>query len=995
VAVNPATNKIYVANQYSGNVTVIDGATSTTSTVSVGSNPVSVAVNTVTNKIYVANNGGNVTLIDGATNSTTTLAAGMGPSSVAVNPITNKIYVANNTSNNVTVIDGATNTSVNVATGAKPMSVAVNQTTNKIYVTNLSSANVTVIDGATNTTSTVGAGSSPMALAVNPVTNRIYVANNVSGNVTAIAEQQVQAIPLTVTVNPLLGNMTPSSTPSFTFSASSTFSPIPTIPDGVYYQVDTWQGAWTAATGSNPSFAGAVGPLQPGFHILYFYVGDGQEATSTQASGQVISSIQAYGFLSGAGPSLPSPTVTFTGAPASAAYQSTFSVSATTNASTTASITAAGACSLAGTLVTMTGGTGTCSLSASWAADTTYAAATASQSTAAVKIAPTVTFTGAPVSAGLNAMFTVASTTNASTTASITAAGACSISGNTVTITSGTGTCSLTANWAADNNYSAATASQSTAANTLPPPTVTFTGAPASATYKSTFSVSATTNASTTASISAAGACSIAGNLVSMTSGTGTCSLTANWAADSTYASATASQSTAASKIAPTVTFTGAPASAPYKSTFGVATTTNATTAASITSSGACTFAGNTVSMSSGTGTCALTANWAADNNYTSATVGQSTAAVKIAPTVTFTGAPASAPVNTTFRVATTTNASTSASITPAGVCTILGNTVTMTSGTGTCTLSASWASDSNYTTATASQNTTATNASAAVRLQVASTNLVYPNTTSASVCVTPAGSVTPTGSVTILDGPTPLTTQPLQGNGCANWNISPALNAGMHSLTAFYPGDGSNPSGTSGIVSVTVSPTPTYLSAGCSSNSFSYGANYRCTVSIGSSIGSGTGVITYIFDNGTPVVIPVNGGIAQVSLATPHAGSHALVIGYAAQGNFGASTVTENLNISRAQTKIQITPSNYYPATGSQFTLSVSLTGSSAPPPSSGVVTFLDNGVVLGTGNVNVQGQTSLTIGSIPAGSHAYTAQFGGLPDYATASAISYVTAR
>ena len=53
------------------------------------------AVNPVTNKIYVANDGSsNVTVIDGATNSTTTVAAG-NPYAVAVNPVTNKIYVAN------------------------------------------------------------------------------------------------------------------------------------------------------------------------------------------------------------------------------------------------------------------------------------------------------------------------------------------------------------------------------------------------------------------------------------------------------------------------------------------------------------------------------------------------------------------------------------------------------------------------------------------------------------------------------------------------------------------------------------------------------------------------------------------------------------------------------------------------------------------------------------------------------------------------------------
>ena len=85
------------------------------------------------------------------------------------------------------------------------------------------------------------------------------------------------------------------------------------------------------------------------------------------------------------------PTVSFTGAPATAAFGSTFSVVATTNAPTTAVITASGACSIAGSLVTMTSGTGSCSLSAAWAATASFLAATASQSTTASKISPTTT----------------------------------------------------------------------------------------------------------------------------------------------------------------------------------------------------------------------------------------------------------------------------------------------------------------------------------------------------------------------------------------------------------------------------------------------------------------------------------------------------------------------------------------------------------------------------------------------------------------------------
>lgn len=76
------------------------------------------------------------------------------------------------------------------------------------------------------------------------------------------------------------------------------------------------------------------------------------------------------------------PTVSFTGAPASAALGTKFSVSATTNATAIASITAAGACSIAANNVTMISNMGTCQLNAAWATDTNYLAASATQVTA-------------------------------------------------------------------------------------------------------------------------------------------------------------------------------------------------------------------------------------------------------------------------------------------------------------------------------------------------------------------------------------------------------------------------------------------------------------------------------------------------------------------------------------------------------------------------------------------------------------------------------------
>src|SRR5204863_2676323 len=149
----------------------------------------------------------------------------------------------------------------------------------------------------------------------------------------------------------------------------------------------------------------------------------------------------------------------------------------------------------------------------------------------------------------------------------------------------------------------------------------------------------------------------------------GSCTATVTWAADDNYTGATRTQTTTAQKIAPTVTFTGAPASAAYLGSFTVASTTNSSATPLYTSAGVCSNLTTVYTMTSGTGSCTATVTWAADDNYTGATRTQTTTAQKIAPTVTFTGAPANAAYQSTFTVAITTNSSASPVYTSAGVC--------------------------------------------------------------------------------------------------------------------------------------------------------------------------------------------------------------------------------------------------------------------------------------------------------------------------------------
>ena len=193
VAVNPATNKIYVVNRQ-GSVTIIDGATNTPETERIGGTPVAIAVNPVTNKAYVAGSEGTVTIISEGQSITRTIRVDLNPQAIVVNPLTNKIYVAAanggifsefSPNGNVSVIDGTDdrlepNT---IPAGKNPFAIAFNPVTNRIYVangSNGSNATVDVINGSTDLPvvgSPIRLGNSPSALAVNPVTNKIYVTN--------------------------------------------------------------------------------------------------------------------------------------------------------------------------------------------------------------------------------------------------------------------------------------------------------------------------------------------------------------------------------------------------------------------------------------------------------------------------------------------------------------------------------------------------------------------------------------------------------------------------------------------------------------------------------------------------------------------------------------------------------------------------------------------------------------------------------------------------
>jgi YVTN family beta-propeller protein len=190
-AVNPQTNRIYVANSGNDSVSVLDGASNTlVSTVPVGRLPCAAGVNPMTNRVYISSvNSNDVSVIDGVTNAVmATVPVGRGPCAVVVNPPNNRIFVGNYSDNSISVVDGNTNAVVaTISLHSLPAGLGINAVTGRLYAANGFQNSISVIDASTNTgLAKVPVGSVPDAIGVNEATNRIYVGNFFGRSVTVI-----------------------------------------------------------------------------------------------------------------------------------------------------------------------------------------------------------------------------------------------------------------------------------------------------------------------------------------------------------------------------------------------------------------------------------------------------------------------------------------------------------------------------------------------------------------------------------------------------------------------------------------------------------------------------------------------------------------------------------------------------------------------------------------------------------------------------------------
>jgi YVTN family beta-propeller protein len=189
IAVNPATDRIYVVDQVSA-LHVIDGSTNTVVDNVAISSPKYVSVNPSTNIVYVLGYSGSawtVYVVDGATDSVTAtipLTGIYAPNWIDANPNGNQVYAAATTRYNgggtLFVIDGSTNAITHTLTFGNPIwYVSHNPNSEEVYATENTA--IDIIDGSTDTVTGIISGPSGDSLysaRINPSTGKIYAADD-------------------------------------------------------------------------------------------------------------------------------------------------------------------------------------------------------------------------------------------------------------------------------------------------------------------------------------------------------------------------------------------------------------------------------------------------------------------------------------------------------------------------------------------------------------------------------------------------------------------------------------------------------------------------------------------------------------------------------------------------------------------------------------------------------------------------------------------------
>lgn len=242
----------------------------------------------------------------------------------------------------------------------------------------------------------------------------------------------------------------------------------------------------------------------------------------------------------------------------------------------------------------------------------------------------------------------------------------------------------------------------------------------------------------------------------------------------------------------------------------------------------------------------------------------------------------------------------------------------------------------------------------------------------STTLTATVTGS-SPTGSVTFMDGAASLGSASISA-GRATLAVSFSV-AGAHSLTAQYPGDGSNTASSSTALAQTVNALASSATTLASSANPAFVAQNTTLTATVTGL-SPTGSVTFKDGATTLGSGTVTAGVATLSTTFSVTGAHALTAVYPGDSGNAASTSSSlTQNISAKSSPTTALASSINPAFVNQpVNLTATVSGSSP----TGTVTFKDGAATLGSASV-VSGVASLATSFATTGAHSLTFVYSG----------------
>jgi YVTN family beta-propeller protein len=183
-----ATGDLYIASEGTGTINVVTGAGGPVATLQLGFGTEGVVYDPSTGNVDVSNfYSGNITVIDGATESVRSVISVLPFDSLGAeiyDPLNSEVFVADYSEHNVTVLNGAT-TIGSIQVGSDPTSFAYDPQNGTIFVSDYGSGDISVINASTDQVAGSFSSYFPEYLAYDAGTNALYVASGENGQVLA------------------------------------------------------------------------------------------------------------------------------------------------------------------------------------------------------------------------------------------------------------------------------------------------------------------------------------------------------------------------------------------------------------------------------------------------------------------------------------------------------------------------------------------------------------------------------------------------------------------------------------------------------------------------------------------------------------------------------------------------------------------------------------------------------------------------------------------